>query len=86
MQQTLGLSGSITYQVNRCKNGHWEPLGGRVRPMMYRSLGDALQAERSVLMSPEVTATMVIRLESAYYSDLATRQVYRHTIYTGVSL
>lgn len=75
----------LVYHVHLTKNGHWKTVGGRVRPCEYYDLERAREVEKSCLEVPGVTSTMVVRVERAIYSDIATRQEYSTTNYALVT-
>lgn len=82
MYDMLDLSGTRKFQVNYCQRGVWKVLGGKVRPSQFTRKIDAEHALSAVKEMADISATMIVVLDSAYYSDLADRNVYRLTEYT----
>lgn len=70
------------YNVWFVRNGEWFPVGVGKRPLDIAELDNARDVAFEASTRPEVPAVMVVKLETAQYSDLETRQQFSKTEYT----
>ena len=83
MCECIDLSGKVEYQVNYVRDGSWKVLGGTHKPARYK---DRIDAEHSVQMVrgfENVGDVLVIRVETVFFSDMETREVFKAINYVG---